>query len=289
MKNVRYDNSDTTLIMRIWEHLMFAILLIVTLILLLFVGDRRAVFSGGHLAIYQQMLSSFSNIVNDKLDSARKLRHLRAEHEALLQRIDVQEIIRTDPISNWNQLQALRQVIRFQEELEFASIVAEIIGKDPNQIYNSFIINKGSDSAIGIDMVVVAIQQGRVGLVGKIHRVSKRSAIVQTILDPQSFIATKVENSQLNGITRGISAPSAPPLEQIISMRFIDARDTDNVGFGSRVVTSGFSSLYYPEIPVGTVTQLQGNNYEQILQVDIEPVINFNTLQYVFVLIPRSF
>ncbi len=289
MKEARYNTSNSTLIMRIWEHLVFAILLIISLILLLFVGDRRSAFSGGHLAIYQRVISSFSNIVTDKLDSARKLRHLSAEHEALLQSIEAHEIIRADPTSNWNQLQTLRQVVDFQDELEFASIVAEVIGRDPNQLYNSFIINKGSDNALAIDMVVVAIQQGKIGLVGKVHRVSKRSAIVQTILDQQSFIATKIENSQLNGITRGISSSLASSTEQIISMHFIDARDTDNVGFGSRIVTSGFSSVYYPEIPVGTVTQLRENNYEHILQVNIEPIINFNTLQYVFVLIPRSF
>ena len=289
MRSSRRRRSDSAPFERLKDHLLFVVLILVGASLLLFVGDRRQLFSGRSLSIYQKLISNLSAIVKDKIDSVNTLSSLRTEHEALLEQIAAQELIARDPTSTYNQLRTLQAVVNFQEQLRFTNVVAEIVAKDPNQYYSSFVINKGSRHALATDMVVVAIQEGKVGLVGRLHTVHNNSATIQTILDQRSYVTTKIEKNQLTGITRGSANPPGSSTEQHISMHLTDGRDSDQIEFGDLIVTSGFSSVYYPNIPVGTVTEVRSRNYEQTLRIDLEPTINFNTLQYVFVLIPRTF
>jgi rod shape-determining protein MreC len=67
-------------------------------------------------------------------------------------------------------------------------------------------------------------------------------------------------------------------------MRYVKKRARDEIRSGNIAVTSGLRSIYPGEIPIGEVIKIEAPEWQPSLIVEIEPVIDFSRLEYVFVL-----
>ena len=149
---------------------------------------------------------------------------------------------------------------------------AAVIGLDPSPFLHYVIINCGSNDGILRGMPVVTDQ----GLVGRVDAVIADAARVQLVTDPASSVNVRLQNAEEEASLVG-SVTGDVVLELIPQ----DA----NVQVGDLVLTSGLGGGYPPDLIVGQVVNIRSRDYDLFQQATIQPVVDFNRLQIVLVIV----
>jgi len=228
-------------------------------------------------AIFQQAGTSTGRFFSETFNSIRELGDLKEEYSAALERLKHYETIEKDVKALEDENLRLKEVLQFSRESQFQNIPAQIIGKDPQNYHATITINKGSLAGVRKNMPVVAIQSGRQGLIGKIAEVGLNASIIQPLYDPNAFVAARLMTSRYEGLVNGSG-------EDSVTMRYVKRYARSNIRFGDMVVTSGLKSLYPPDILIGTVKTIHARDYDTSLELEIEPIIDFARLEYVYIL-----
>jgi rod shape-determining protein MreC len=233
-----------------------------------------SVFSGLRGGIYE--VSSF---VSRTVLSIRELASLRREYAELSGRVARYEQLERSAAEIGQENARLREQLGFSETIRYRHIPAEFIGRDPDNLFSALVINKGIHSGVKKDMAVIAWQNGAQGLVGKVIRTGQFESLVMPLYDLSSFISSRLAVSRYEGITEGQGSPEAPLL-----MRFIQKRARNEINYGDMIVTSGLGGVYPAGINIGRVSEVHYQEYEISMEVELEPLIDFSMLEYVFVI-----
>ena len=233
-------------------------------------------------AVFQGGVSSVGGFVAETFNSVRVLRELKAEHASALERLQRYEQIEKDISILRDENTRLNEVLSFSAVSPFKNIPAKIIGKDPQNYHSTLVINRGSLSGIKKNMIVVGSRAGEQGLVGKIITVGLSSSMVQPVYDPNSFVAARLLSSRHEGLVNGSG-------EGTVRMRYVKRYARPEIRYGDIVVSSGMESSLYPGgIEIGTVKKITARSYDTSLELEIEPLIDFSRLEYVYVLLPDT-
>lgn len=173
----------------------------------------------------------------------------------------------------------LREQLDFHQSLPYFNVPVEVIGRDPSKVYSTLVVNKGYLDGIRKNMPVVATQSGVVGLVGKVSEVGLSSSVVQPILDATLFTAARVENSRHEGLVTGKGNN-----EESLSMAYVKKAAQKEIHKGDLVVTAGVDSLYPADLLIGRIKEISSKEYQTSLDIDLEPVLDFDRLEYLNVL-----
>lgn len=231
-----------------------------------FSGIQKSVYSVG---------SFFSGTVN----AITELSELREKYTVLLDRLDDYELLQRTNADIRIENDHLKELLGFTESLESKNIPAEIIARDPNNLYSSITINRGARHGIKKNMPVVSFQGSNTALVGKIVQVGRSTSMIMPIYDYQCFVSSRLQNNRYEGLVNGQGTPDLP-----LVMKYIKKRAREEIDIGDMIVTSGENYNYPKNIPIGFVTRIRGIDYETSLEIDLEPVIDFSRLENVFVL-----
>lgn len=232
--------------------------------------------------------SSFENVVfsvhsffKGTVTSIMELSSLKEKYTELTEKLNKYEILENSTQALKKENDELRRLLNFSHRIRTHNIVAEIIGLDPNNLYYGILINRGLKHGIKKNMPVIAFEKGELALVGKIMTVGAFSSVVIPVYDDRCFIAATLEESRHRGIVGGQGSSSLPLL-----MRYVKKRVKDEVKVGDVVLTSGLddASIFPKNIPIGYISKVVAHDYETSLELFVEPMINFSTLEYVFVL-----
>lgn len=151
---------------------------------------------------------------------------------------------------------------------------ARIIDNNYSHTKNFLTINKGSNHGLTIDMAVIS-DQGLVGILGK---VSKKYAIVQSILNTNSRINAKLLKSGHFGTL--IWNTKSPHMVQLI-----DIPRLAQVNVGDTVVTGGRSIIFPEGILIGTVIDYQPDeNDDNYYKLDVQLLNDMTSLQFVYLI-----
>jgi rod shape-determining protein MreC len=150
---------------------------------------------------------------------------------------------------------------------------------DAGDFTTGLLIDKGRREGIEKNMPVVTYVDGFEALVGKVQQVGPISSIVLPLFDLNCFVPGRMQNSRYTGLINGQGTKLAP-----LVMTSIPKSARGEIRVGDIVVTSGMSSIYPPDVHVGRVTEIGAKPWETSLKLDIEPVVEFSRLEYVFVL-----
>lgn len=192
---------------------------------------------------------------------------LRAQNTELSRRIDEADSIEAENAR-------LRDALGLDES--WASMdrtPAEVISR-PSSNYRWFLtIDKGKDDGIREDMAVITAD----GLVGKILEADSGSATVLLLIDSNGSAAAKVRDTDINGSVQGNGA--GEPL----SFDFIDV--DAQVDVGDEVVTSYYNEgIFPPNMPIGLVSEVETNTASAVQHIEVEPYVDFTSLDFVVVL-----
>ena len=257
-------------------------LLVVVCFVLLVLGTRRETERSGVLhsllSAGQELTFRVRRTFVSTITSVRELGELRQDYLDLVEQVRSFEAGAADIAELERENARLREQLGYAESLPAAAIPAQIVGKDPGNHFSTITLNKGGSAGIERDMAVIAIQNGRQGLVGKVVEVGSNYAQVMPLFDASLFVASRLQQSRYEGLVQGGGAAGRE-----IVMRFVPETAKSAVSYGDVVVTSGMNSFYPRGIVVGTVLEVQARPYESSLELLVDPAIDFGRLEYVFV------
>ncbi len=173
----------------------------------------------------------------------------------------------------------LRYFLENKKKLDYNSVYAEIIGRDPSNYYSTFFINKGKSDGIIINMPVVSYQGNQKGVVGKIVEVSSHYAKVLPITGIGSYIGAMLYDTRDAGILKGLGKDV-----EYINLEYISKNAI--VNFGDIVITSGQDGVFPQGINIGRVVGVEKVKYGLFYkEIRVKPIIDFSSLEVVYVLL----
>ena len=237
-----------------------------------------SIFSGLRAVIYEA-----SSAVNRTVLAIRELASLRREYAELAERIVRYEQLERSAAEIRQENFRLRELLGFSQDLRFLHIPAEIIGRDPNNLFSAFVINKGRRAGVEVNMPVIAYHNGVQGLVGRVVNAGAFESLVMPLYDVSCFVASRFSESRHEGIVEGQGLPEIPLL-----MRFIQRWARDDINIGDVVISSGMGGAFPAGINIGRVSRINYQRNELSMEVELDPSIDFSRLEYVFVLKPAG-
>tara|TARA_Y100000590_G_C15742073_1_gene1020614 strand:- start:2737 stop:3567 length:831 start_codon:yes stop_codon:yes gene_type:complete len=165
----------------------------------------------------------------------------------------------------------LRNLLEFKESFEMKGVVARVIAQDVSPEFRAIRINRGEDDGLKANMAVVTDQ----GVVGRILRTTSGTADVVTILDLLSVVDSIVKRSRVRGIVEGLT-------DNLCQLKF--ALRTDDVEPGDLLISSGLGGVFPKGVPVGRVSDVKKLTYGVSQTVIVDPSVNFEKLEEVFVI-----
>ena len=133
-------------------------------------------------------------------------------------------------------------------------------------------INRGRKDGVVQDAPVI----NENGVVGRAIDVTRASAKVLLISDPNSSIGGLNEKSRDLGVVVGGGLEN-------LKMKYVVP--SAKIEVGDVILTSGIGGIFPKGIPIGKVKKVQMRDYDIFKQVEIEPVVDFSKLEDLFVVI----
>ena len=165
------------------------------------------------------------------------IKELQKENAALRQENEELSVTNNALLQEKHELTELRNLYQLdQTYADFPKTGCRIIAKENGSWYHSFVIDKGSEDGLSVDMNVLA--DG--GLVGRITYIGRHWSRVQAVIDDNSNVSATVLSSQKNLIVSGNLT-----LYEEGTISFSELADPDDlVKVGDSVVTSNISDKY---------------------------------------------
>ena len=259
-------------------------------LILLFLSGLALAFSGGGFVVnfqrvgfsvvtsLQKAVYSVCDGVTGVFTAVAELKSLKAENQELKEKLKNYEFLQRNNTEIRKENERLREQLQFATHIEQKNFPAQIIGRNPDNIYSGITINKGSRSGIKKGMSVIAVQNGTTGLVGKIVTVGLETSLVMPVYDSKCVVSSRIQNTRDIGLVSGSGNANSP-----LQMKYIKKRVLSELNFGDIVVTSGETDNYVADIPVGTITNIMVVEYDSSLNIEITRVVDFARLETVIV------
>ncbi len=241
-----------------------------------FSGPLSAV-AGYTVVPFEEGISVVGSWLANRSEELVQIRDLIAENEKLKRQVDELTIENTRLQQDRYELTNLRELYKLDAQYdEYEKTGARIIARDSGNWFHSFVINKGSQDGIAVNMNVMAGS----GLVGRVVDVGPNWAKVKAIIADDSNVSAMVLSSSDNMIVSGNLKRYASGV-----IEFGLLVDSDNVVMeGDKIVTSNISDIYLPGILVGYISKINQDPNNLTKSGDITPAVDFEHLEEVLVI-----
>lgn len=223
-------------------------------------------------------VSQVTGAVTGVVTYVHDMASLQKEYALLTEKLKDYEYMQRNNTEIRKENERLKEQLQFATDLEYRNIAAQIIGRNPDNLYSGITIGKGSKSGIKKGMPVIAIQNGNIGVVGKVVTVGISTSLVMPIYDSKCNISARIQNTRDIGIATGNGSYDKP-----LSLNYIRKRVLDDFNHGDLIVTSGENDNYIKDIPIGRISKITVLDYDSSLSIEIDPVIDFMRLENVLV------
>lgn len=225
----------------------------------------------------QKAVTNVGSWFGDKFSFLKDKEKLIAENEELQAKVDELTLENTTLKSNSYELDRLRRLYDLDTQYsQYPKVAASVIGKDTGNWFQNFIIDKGSEDGIAVDMNVIASG----GLVGRVVAVGDHWARVCSIIDDSSNVSAMTQSTGDYCVVSG----DLKSYEQggIRMSKLYDS--DDNVVVGETIVTSTISETYLPGLMIGYLSDitLESNNTTKSGTVSL--AVDFAHIREVFVI-----
>jgi len=157
-----------------------------------------------------------------------------------------------------------------------------VIARPDSAFTQSIVIAAGASDGVRANDPVVTVD----GLAGLVTRVSSHTALVELLTDQEAAASAIDVRTGASGVVRHArGTPETLVLDRV--------RKQDVVRVGDEIVTAGWrtgtlSSLYPKGIQIGTVTSVGQTDTDLYQQVQVDPSVDFGSLDAVIVLVPKG-
>ena len=237
--------------------------------------ERAKDISGAILVPIQKGFTALSRPIGGLFSSIGELNDLRGANARLMAEVEELRSERERAMAIISENSRLRANLSLNESwANMDKVTAEVISDVPSNYRWAVRIDKGRADGIRRDQAVIDPS----GLVGKIIQVDRHSSVVLLLIDPTAAARARIADSRDQGIIRGRGA------NEKLSLELIGPDATVEVG--STVITAGYDlGIFPPGIPIGTVAAVgaEGPGIEQ--DIEVEPLVDFTSLDFVQVIL----
>lgn len=232
--------------------------------------------AGMMIVPFQNGINDVGGWLADQQDGFRDTQELAQENEQLQEQIDSLTEQNNLLQQNQQELERLQELYQLDQNYsQYEKVAAQVISKDPGNWYSTFVINRGTDSGIQVDMNVISGG----GLVGIVTEAGNNWAAVRSIIDDSSSVsAMTVSNSDTCIVSGDLRLMDQDKLA------FSQMNTENEVVEGEQVVTSSISDKYLPGILIGSIAEVTEDSNHLTKTGYITPTVDFRHLEEVLVI-----
>lgn len=224
----------------------------------------------------QEGINKTGSAVVDAVNNVETLHKAQKENEELKKQVvELQQEISLMQQDKYevDQYRELFELSNQYEDYEMTG--ANVIAKDSGNWFHSFIIDKGTNDGLAVDMAVLA--QG--GLAGIITSVGPSSSRVMAIIDDDSNITSMSMSMKESCMVSGDLE-----LYKEGRLRLMYADKDASITEGDKIVTSNISTKYLPGLLIGYVDEIETDANNMTKSGTIIPYVDFTHLDTVLVI-----
>ena len=235
--------------------------------------DTALAFIRNPMSLVLDWTAARTDTIADALAGPRDIQEAQSQIVELQTQLDALERENETLREIQGEYQILLDLVnRARQTPDIRRVTATVIGYDTSPAVRSLIIDKGASDDIVVGMPVESAR----GLVGQVFRTTADSAQVVLVTDSASAIPVRFGNSRATGLMRGGKLGSAGSVE------WIDLQY--QIVIGEVVFTSGLGGKFPQNIPIGRVADVNRNEAELFQRAVIQPAVDFEALEIVFVI-----
>lgn len=243
-------------------------------------GERaRVTWFEGILSDALSPFQTFTNWIAGGLrgigENLAELGRLRDENERLRKQVDELAPLRSQLDEALAENRELRRLLAFSESQASEMVTARVIGRNSDNWFSSITLNRGRDHGLQKDMAVVTYD----GMVGRITKVTDKTATVQLLVDSGSGIGALAQSSREPGVVLGQP-------DGTLKMRLFN-RDAA-VAEGDQIVTSGMGIPLPKGLLIGEVTEVGREERGLVRYALVNPSADFYRLEMVMVVVAAA-
>jgi len=247
------------------EHFVYLLALVLSL-LLLFNNDND------EMSVIRGFSSDVISLLSTPMVKIKSLAIVNEENQYLREK-NLQLNLQLESILYAaDENKKLRELLDFKRDTKLKIIPSAIINKGIQANINFLTIDVGLSNGVKPNQAVLTPD----GIIGKTIQVGKKSSQVQSISDNNFRLSVRIMPSGAVGILRW---------QKNNICKIYEVQKNVNINIGDRVITSGFSKIYPPKLPVGFVSGVydERGSYQKVVNVEIQN--DFESIQNVFVVI----
>ncbi len=235
-------------------------------------------FMGKVIRPFQTVLYKSTSAVSQKLRPVRDLFSLYKENKMLKEELLVtrKELIHQTMLrEEFEDLKKLRKALNYSIRNSLSkSVTAEVIGRNPSNFYNMFVINVGQNKGIVKNSMVY----NGSGLIGQVYESGDDWSKVLSISDSKGAVSFQILDSKrkFNGIVKGNGGEN-------LEGYFYDEKAVAMIG--DKIMTSGVG-IYPRGVIIGTVVDVNNDDKTLLPTIKVKPYVNFNKVNRVMVIPP---
>ena len=219
----------------------------------------------------------FKKIIN-VFDNYKELNNIRKKYQALLPQVDRIDSLNAENIELRKQLESMKEELKIDNTLiDYEFLNATVINRNIAHWYNTITIDKGTYNGVEVDMAVVSSK----GLIGKVVSTTTFTSDVRLITtsDTNNKISVTISNgtNSINGLISKYNYKTN-------YLEIEGVSNTEKVGNGYYVYTSGLGGIFPSGILIGIVENITTDEYDLSKIIDAIPVVDFNDINYVTIL-----
>lgn len=230
----------------------------------------------------QRGINTVGTWMSDKAANLKNLSDVMAENEELKKQVDeLTTELNTVKLEQY-ELENLRELLELDQKYpSYEKVAANVIGKSSGNWFSYFIIDKGSDDGVEVDMNVIAGS----GLVGIVTDVGPNYAKVAAIINDTNKVGGMVTTTSDNLIVNG----SLQNMNENMVIEFTNLSDKDDeVQVGDPVVTSYISDQYQQGILIGYISSIEKDSNNLTKSGTITPAVDFEHIEEVLVILDKK-
>lgn len=264
------------------KYLLFILTLVCTILMLITFGtdvfNRPLNTVVGYVIVpFEQGISRMGEWLSNRSEELVQIRSLLEENASLKEQVAQLTEENTLLQQDKYELNQLRALVQLDEQYgEYNKVGARVISRDSGNWYSSFIIDKGADDGLSVDMNVIAGG----GLVGRITSVGPNWARVTSIISDNSNVSAMTLATQDKLIVSGdlqLMSRGVISFSQLVD-------SSDQVAEGDKIVTSDISDKYLPNILIGYLHTINRDANNLTKSGYVTPVVDFEHLGEVLVI-----
>lgn len=166
----------------------------------------------------------------------------------------------------------LRLLLRSSNNLQYPSIIAEIISTNSNPYRHIVELNRGAQDLVKINQPIIDTS----GVVGQIININELSSQAILISDPQHIFSVQVNRNGIRGLAQGTGS--------FQQLNILNIPIEEDIKVGDLLISSGLDQRFPQGYPVAIVTAIEHDPTNHFAKITAKPTAELSKIREVLVL-----